>query len=77
MHLIYNKPTLALDGNVKRIISRILNKEEKKINFEYFKNINRKNIFNTKRNSDLVEAMMEFGALVCNAKIPKCIICPN
>ena len=74
--LIYNKPTLALDGNVKRVISRILNKEVNKIDFKYFKNINKKNIFNTNRNSDFVEAMMEFGALVCNAKIPKCEICP-
>ena len=74
--LIYNAPTLALDGNVKRVISRILNREVNKIDFEYFKNINRKNIFNTSRNSDLVEAMMEFGALVCNAKFPRCEICP-
>ena len=35
--LIYNKPTLALDGNVKRVISRILNKEVKKINFKNLK----------------------------------------
>ena len=74
--LIHNTPTLALDGNVKRVISRILNKEVNKIDFKYFKNVNRKNLFNTSRNSDLVEAMMEFGALVCNAKIPKCKICP-
>ena len=74
--LIYNKPTLALDGNVKRVISRILNMEVKKINFKVFKNINKKKIFNTDRNSDLVEAMMEFGAQVCNSKIPKCSICP-
>ena len=74
--LIHNTPTLALDGNVKRVISRILNKEVNKIDFKYFKNVNRKNLFNTSRNSDLVEAMMEFGALVCNAKIPKCEICP-
>ena len=74
--LIYNKPTLALDGNVKRVISRILNMEVKKIDFKAFKNINRKKIFNTNRNSDLVEAMMEFGALICNSKIPKCSICP-
>ena len=45
--LIYNKPTLALDGNVKRVISRLLNIEVTKINFKEFKNINRKNIFNT------------------------------
>ena len=74
--LIYNKPTLALDGNVRRVISRILNIEEKKIDFEKFKNLNSKNLFNTKRNSDLVEAAMEFGALVCNSKAPKCAACP-
>ena len=74
--LIYNKPTLALDGNVKRVISRILNMEVKKIDFKIFQDINRKNIFNTNRNSDLVEAMMEFGALVCNSKTPKCRTCP-
>ena len=74
--LIFNKPTLALDGNVKRVISRILNIEEKKINFDYFKNLNSKNIFNSNRNSDLVEAMMEFGALICNSKTPKCMECP-
>ena len=74
--LIYNKPTLAFDGNVKRIISRILNIEEKKIDFKKFKNLNSKHLFNTKRNSDLVEAMMEFGALVCNSKDPKCTKCP-
>ena len=74
--LIYNKPTLALDGNVKRVISRILNKEVNKINFKDFINMNKKNLFNSNRNSDFVEAMMEFGALVCNSKIPKCLICP-
>ncbi len=74
--LIYNKPTLAFDGNVKRVISRILNMEVRKIDFKLFKKINKKKIFNTNRNSDLVEAMMEFGALVCNSKTPKCNICP-
>ena len=74
--LIYNKPTLAIDGNVKRVISRLLNMNLKKIDFKLFKKINKKKIFNTKRNSDLVEAMMEFGALVCNSKNPNCNICP-
>ena len=74
--LIYNKPTLAFDGNVKRVISRILNMEVRKLDFDVFKKINKKKIFNTNRNSDLVEAMMEFGALVCNSKTPKCNMCP-
>ena len=34
---IYNKPTLALDANVKRVISRILNIEVEKIDFQVFK----------------------------------------
>ena len=74
--LIHNKPTIALDVNVKRVISRILNMEVNKINFKNFINVNKKNILNTNRNSDLVEAMMEFGALICNSKVPKCCICP-
>ena len=74
--LIHNKPTLALDGNVKRLISRILNKEGEKIDFQKFINLNRKNLFCTNRNSDLVEAIMEFGALICKPRDPRCVTCP-
>ena len=74
--LIYNKPTLAFDGNVKRVISRLININLQEIDFKLFIKLNKKNIFNTKRNSDLVEAMMEFGALICNSKNPKCNVCP-
>ena len=35
----------------------------------------KKKLFNSKRNSDFVEALMEFGALVCKPKDPKCDIC--
>ena len=73
--LVYNQPTIALDGNVKRVFSRILNKQDSKINFEKFIELNKKILFNTKRNSDFVEALMEFGALICKPKEPKCNIC--
>jgi A/G-specific adenine glycosylase len=74
--LLYNKPTIALDGNVKRVFSRILNKEEKKINFNKFINDNKKNLFKLKnRNNDFAEAMIEFGALICQPKEPQCINC--
>ena len=73
--LVYNKPTIALDGNVKRVFSRLLNKKILKINFEKFIELNKKNLFSTKRNSDFVEALMEFGALICKPKDPKCGIC--
>jgi len=73
--LVYDKPVIAIDGNVKRVFSRILNREVGKINFDDFIKINKKKLFNFKRNSDVVEALMEFGALVCKPRDPKCDIC--
>ena len=72
---IYNKPTLAIDGNVKRVFARYLNKNESKINFEKLIHFNKKNLFATNRNSELIEALMEFGALICKPKDPKCSQC--
>jgi len=63
--LIYNQPRVALDGNVKRVFSRLFN-----INKE-----NGVNLFKTKRNGDLAEALMEFGALICKPKDPRCDEC--
>ena len=75
LSLVHNKPGIALDGNVKRVFSRIINKKESKINFDQFIEVNKKKFFNTKRNSDFVEALMEFGALICKPKDPNCGIC--
>jgi A/G-specific adenine glycosylase len=75
MGFIHNFPTIALDGNVKRVFARYLNKKESKINFEQLIDTNKKNLFITNRNSDFVEALMEFGALICKPKDPKCSQC--
>ena len=72
---IYNQPTIAVDGNVKRVFSRILNKNENKIDFNKLIEINKKNLFKAKRNSDFAEALMEFGALICKPKEPNCFKC--
>ena len=63
--LIYNQPRIALDGNVKRVLSRIFN-------IDPLKTVN---LFKTKRNSDFAEALMEFGALVCKPQDPICEEC--
>ena len=73
--LVHNQPVIAVDGNVKRVFSRLINKQESKINFDQFIDINKIKLFNSKRNSDFVEALMEFGALICKPKDPKCNIC--
>ncbi len=75
MGFIHNYPTIALDGNVKRVFARYLNKKESNINFKNLIDSNKKNLFTTNRNSDFVEALMEFGALICKPKDPKCSQC--
>ncbi len=73
--LIYDKPRIALDGNVRRVFSRNLNIKENKINFDQFIEKNKKKLFITNRNADFVEALMEFGALKCKPKNPNCLTC--
>jgi len=73
--LIHDQPRIAVDGNVKRVFARILNKKEEKIDFEKFILLNKKKIFTTNRNADFVEALMEFGALICKPKDPICSVC--
>ena len=72
---IHDQPTIAIDGNVRRVFSRILNINENKIDFNKLIEMNKKNLFKIKRNSDFVEALMEFGALICKPKEPNCFKC--
>ena len=72
---VYDQPTIAIDGNVRRVFSRILNKNESNIDFNKLIDINKKNLFKEKRNSDFVESLMEFGALICKPKEPNCFQC--
>ncbi len=73
--LVYDQPRIAVDGNVKRLFARNLNKKEAKIDFNKLVNSNSKMLFSNKRNADFVEALMEFGALICKPKDPKCFVC--
>ena len=72
---VHNHPTIAIDGNVKRVFSRILNKNESKIDFNRLIENNKKIFFKIKRNSDFAEALIEFGALICKPKEPQCSNC--
>ena len=76
LSIAFNKPFIPLDGNVERIIKRILNlKSEKEISKE---NITKKKkiLGISNRSSDYAQALMELGALVCKPKNPFCIKCP-
>ena len=73
--LIHDQPRIAVDGNVKRVFARILNKKEERIDFDKLILLNKKKLFNTNRNADFVEALMEFGAMICKPKDPICSVC--
>ena len=48
MGFIHNYPTIAIDGNVKRVFARYLNKNESNINFKKLIDSNKKNLFITR-----------------------------
>ena len=74
--IVFNKPTIPLDGNIERVLKRILNlKSEVKTKKE---NLHKqKKVFGqTNRSNDYVQALMEIGALICKPKVPYCNKCP-
>ena len=74
--IAFNKQIIPLDGNIERLLKRILNlKTEKEIKKE---NLHKeKKVFGqTSRSNDYVQALMEMGALLCKPKIPNCEKCP-
>jgi A/G-specific adenine glycosylase len=74
--IVFNKPIIPLDGNIERVLKRILNlKTEEEIKK---KNLYKKKyIFGqTSRSSDYAQALMEIGALLCKPKNPNCEKCP-
>jgi len=74
--IAFNQQIIPLDGNIERVLKRILNlKTEEEIKK---KNLHRqKKIFGkTSRSGDYVQALMEVGALLCKPKNPYCDKCP-
>ena len=76
MAIAFNQKFIPLDGNVERILKRVLylrsdidlSKENMQIS---------KNFFGlSERASDYAQAIMELGALVCRPTSPLCKMCP-
>ncbi len=76
MAIAFNKKIIPLDGNVERILKRVLYlKKKQEISKE---NLHRNKLFfgESKRASDYAQAIMEIGALICKPIIPMCNKCP-
>jgi A/G-specific adenine glycosylase len=78
LSIAYGKPEPAVDGNVMRVLSRLLAIREdiqKAKTRKLFEELIRQLI--AKHNPSFFnQALMELGALVCTPKSPKCLICP-
>ena len=74
--IAFNKPYIPIDGNIERVIKRLLNlKSETEISKENL--IKKKKILGTSdRAGDYAQALMELGALICKPKKPLCKECP-
>ncbi|MDB2500673.1 A/G-specific adenine glycosylase, partial [Candidatus Pelagibacter bacterium] len=72
MAIVFNKPFVPLDGNIERVIKRLLNlKLPKEITKDNL--VKSKKIFGSSiRASDYAQALMELGALICRPKNPLC-----
>lgn len=78
LSIAYNKPEHAVDGNVMRVLSRVLNIHDdialpktKKI-FEAAV----EELIDPENASSFNQGLMELGALICSPTSPKCLLCP-
>ena len=76
--IAYGKPHAVVDGNVKRVLARLLkiklpiNAQTSKKKFQ----TSADRLLSTKDPGKYNQAIMELGALVCTPKKPDCINCP-
>ena len=76
MAIAFNQKFIPLDGNVERILKRVLYlRSEKAISKENMQ-ISKKFFGLSERASDYAQAIMELGALVCRPTSPLCGKCP-
>ena len=72
----FDLPTPILDGNVKRVFTRLLATENKSIQYEKklweFSSL----LISKLRPRDFNQALMDLGAIICTPKKPSCTSCP-
>ena len=76
--IAFNLPTPALDANIRRVFSRLLELREPLGSAAVEKQLweAAENSLSRERPGDHNQALMELGALVCKPKAPDCSCCP-
>ncbi|GAE95131.1 A/G-specific adenine glycosylase [Gracilibacillus boraciitolerans JCM 21714] len=78
LSIAFDQPEPAIDGNVMRVLSRILRIEEdiaKAKTRKTFETVVRE-LISHENPSAFNQGMMELGALICTPKSPSCLLCP-
>ncbi|SFM45145.1 A/G-specific DNA-adenine glycosylase [Gracilibacillus orientalis] len=78
LSIAFDKAEPAVDGNVMRVLSRILRIEEdiaKAKTRKTFESVVR-DVISEENPSAFNQGLMELGALVCTPKKPSCLLCP-
>ncbi|MFH1755025.1 MAG: A/G-specific adenine glycosylase [Candidatus Latescibacterota bacterium] len=74
----FNKPHAVVDGNVKRVLARLLSIDAPVNHSSSMKiyKAHASRLLDTKRPGDFNQAVMELGALICRPANPDCGHCP-
>ena len=73
--IAFNKPSLAIDVNVERVITRLFKIENNKKIKNKIKKYTQSLIPQNKP-GDFAEALMDLGSLICKRANPTCSLCP-
>ncbi|WP_018932583.1 A/G-specific adenine glycosylase [Gracilibacillus lacisalsi] len=78
LSIAFNKPEPAVDGNVMRVLSRVLRIEEDIAKPKTRKTFEAavRELISEENPSAFNQGLMELGALVCTPKNPSCLLCP-
>ena len=78
LSIAYDKPHAVLDGNVTRVLARVLAFDEDATTTSAQRTLRSaaNKLLDPGRPGDFNQAMMELGALVCTPKTPLCDRCP-
>lgn len=78
LSIAFDQPVPAVDGNVMRVLSRILKIEDDiaqpKVKKQFEKIVNE--LISDEDPSSFNQGIMELGALICTPKTPMCMFCP-
>ncbi|GBF49628.1 A/G-specific adenine glycosylase [Leptospira ryugenii] len=78
LSIAYDKPYAVLDGNVKRVLSRLFLYESNILGPKADRELQAlaDDFLNVTHPGDHNQAMMELGATICLPQNPKCLLCP-